>query len=74
VGDRDAEEGFEGSRAVGVALRTLDTLRHEEWKYFDDALVEEAVIRLVGVADLIAAGLVRTCRTRSARWCSDTRR
>lgn len=42
------------------ALRTLDTLRHEEWKYFDDALVEEALIRLVGVQDLLGAGLTRT--------------
>jgi hypothetical protein len=45
--------------ALGGVLRTLDTLRHEEWKFFDDALVKEALIRLVGVADLIGAGLVR---------------
>src|SRR4051812_34700291 len=42
-----------------AALRTLDTLRHEEWKYFDDALLNEALIRLVGVADLVGAGLVK---------------
>ena len=41
------------------ALRTLDTLRHEEWKFFDDALIEEAKIRLVGVADLMGRGLVK---------------
>lgn len=41
-------------------LRTLDTLRHEEWKYFDEALVEEALIQLKGVADLREAGLVRS--------------
>lgn len=41
------------------ALRTLDTLRHEEWKFFDDALLEEALIRLVGVADLQGRGLVK---------------
>ena len=46
-------------RIATSALRTLDTLRHEEWKFFDDALVAEAVIRLVGVGDLIAAGLTR---------------
>lgn len=40
-------------------LRTLDTLRHEEWKYFDDALIEEALIRLTGVADLEARGLTK---------------
>jgi hypothetical protein len=43
VGHRAAEEGFLEGRALSAsALRTLDTLRHEEWKYFDDALVEEA--------------------------------
>jgi uncharacterized linocin/CFP29 family protein len=41
------------------ALRTLDTLRHEEWKFFDEALVAEAAIRLVAVGDLISAGLTR---------------
>jgi len=41
------------------ALRTLDTLHREEWTYFDQVVVEEGVIRLRGVADLIAAGLVR---------------
>lgn len=50
---------LEGRALSASALRTLDTLRHEEWKYFDDALVEEAAIRLVGVGDLIAAGLTR---------------
>lgn len=48
---------LEGRALSASALRTLDTLRHEEWKFFDDALVMEAVIRLVGVADLIGAGL-----------------
>jgi hypothetical protein len=50
---------MEGRALAASELRTLDTLRHEEWKSFDDALVEEAVIRLVGVGDLIAGGLVR---------------
>lgn len=50
---------MEGRALSASALRTLDTLRHEEWKFFDDALVEEAMIRLVGVGDLIGAGLVR---------------
>ncbi len=50
---------LEGRALSGAALRTLDTLRHEEWKFFDEALVEEALIRLVGVADLIGAGLVK---------------
>jgi hypothetical protein len=49
---------MEGRALTAAALRTLDTLRHEEWKAFDDALIEEAKIRLVGVADLMGAGLV----------------
>lgn len=43
-----------------AALRTLDTLRKDEWKEFDEVLIEEAAIRLRGVADLIGAGLVKT--------------
>lgn len=49
---------LEGKALSASVLRTLDTLRHEEWKYFDDALLMEAVIRLTGVSDLIAAGNV----------------
>jgi hypothetical protein len=49
----------EGRALSAAALRTLDTLRHEDWKVFDDALIQEATIRLVGVADLMAAGLTR---------------
>ena len=48
-------------RDMSVAdLRTLATLRHEEWLVYDNALIEEAQIRLRGVADLISAGLVIT--------------
>jgi uncharacterized linocin/CFP29 family protein len=48
-----------GKALTAAALRTADTLRHEEWKFFDDVLVKAAVIRLVGVGDLLNAGLVR---------------
>jgi uncharacterized linocin/CFP29 family protein len=41
-------------------LRTADTLRHEDWKFWDDVLQNEALIRLVGVQDLIAAGLTKS--------------
>jgi uncharacterized linocin/CFP29 family protein len=50
---------LEGRALSGAALRTLDTLRKDEWQYFDEALVEEALIRLVGVADLVNAGLTK---------------
>ena len=43
-----------------AALRTLDTLRKDEWVSFDEALVEEGQIRLRAVADLVNAGLVAT--------------
>lgn len=38
-------------------LRTLSTLRRDEWKAFDDALVDVARERLFAVADLIERGL-----------------
>jgi uncharacterized linocin/CFP29 family protein len=47
----------EGRPLSSVELRTNDTLRKDEWKAFDTAVIEEAAIRLRGVADLIAAGL-----------------
>jgi hypothetical protein len=46
-----------GQPLTTAALRTLDTLRKDEWKAFDEALVAEGLLRLRGVADLIAAGL-----------------
>src|SRR6266699_339368 len=46
-----------GKSLNAAALRTLDTLRHEEWKNFDQALLAEALIQLKGVAQLIGAGL-----------------
>lgn len=41
-------------------LRTLSTLRRDEWKVFDDALVDVARERLVAVADVVGRGLVGT--------------
>ncbi len=60
-----ASEQFRAAMRAGeqpniAHLRTLDTLRKDEWKTFDQVLIEEATIRLKGVADLRAAGLVRT--------------
>lgn len=49
----------EGRQLSSGELRTLDTLRHEEWKYFDDAIIAEAMIQLHGVADLIGAGMTK---------------
>lgn len=53
---RAAKEGRDLTPSV---LRTLDTLRAEEWRYFDDALVSESLIALRGVGDLISRGLTR---------------
>lgn len=47
----------EGREISSAELRTNDTLRKDEWKHLDDALIEETMIRLTGVADLLAAGL-----------------
>lgn len=49
-----------GKALSASVLRTADTLRHDEWKFFDQVILEEALIRLVGVSDLIAAGLTKT--------------
>ena len=38
-------------------LRTLDTLRRDEWIAFDETLIEEATLRLRAVGAVIAAGL-----------------
>jgi len=40
------------------ALRTNATLRKDEWKHYDLAVVQAAQERLVGVADLMGRGLV----------------
>lgn len=39
------------------ALRTADVLRKDEWKQYDQAIVDVARSRLVGVGDLLNAGL-----------------
>ena len=62
AGGRWAGEQFlkavnEGRPITASELRTCDTLRKDEWKSFDETLVEEGTIRLRGVANLMAAGL-----------------
>lgn len=59
AGERLLQALKEGRQMSASELRTLDTLRKDEWVHFDEALVEEAAIRLRGVADLIGAGLTR---------------
>lgn len=49
----------EGKPLTPAALRSLDTLRKNEWQEYDEALVEAALIRLRAVADLIGLGLTR---------------
>lgn len=46
-----------GRKLSTQELRTLDTLQKDEWKHFDDAVIEEGKLRLSGVADLISRGL-----------------
>lgn len=51
-------KALQENREISPAeLRTMDTLRKDEWKAFDEALVEEGMIRLSAVADLMSAGL-----------------
>lgn len=49
-----------GIKINAEVLRANGVLRHEEWKFFDDAVIGEALIQLKGVADLIGAGLTVT--------------
>lgn len=63
VGGRWATErmlaALRAGRSFSVAeLRTADTLRKDEWKAYDAAVIQEGQLRLRGVADLMAAGLV----------------
>src|SRR5713101_1534865 len=54
------KEALRTGKALSSAIfRTNDVLRHEEWKHFDEVLVEEYLKRIVGVADLQSAGLTR---------------
>ncbi len=39
------------------SLRTLDVLRKDEWKQFDEVVIDVARKRLRGIADLLTAGL-----------------
>jgi uncharacterized linocin/CFP29 family protein len=57
AGERLLRALQEGRPISPSELRTLDTLRKDEWKHLDTALIEEGTIRLRAVADLMAAGL-----------------
>lgn len=57
AGERLLEALKAGKTLSPAELRTATTLRKDEWVAFDEALVEEGLIRLRGVADLLAAGL-----------------
>ncbi len=52
-GDRTKKENYQ------QVLVTNATLRHEEWRQFDSAVIKVAEQRLVGFADLRSNGLVR---------------
>lgn len=49
-----------GQPMSASVLRVNDSLRKDEWKAFDDVLIQEATLRLRGVADLIAAGFTQS--------------
>lgn len=52
AGIRFQQHGFRLS-----SLRPNDTLRRDEWVFFRNVIVEEAALRLVGIADLLSLGL-----------------
>jgi len=49
-----------GKAITPGVLRTMTTLRRDEWIFFDDQVVSAAQQPLRGVADLISRGLTRT--------------
>jgi uncharacterized linocin/CFP29 family protein len=59
AGEQLVRAASQGKPLTAQLLRTLNTLRRDEWIEFDTAITEEAVIQLNGVADLITANLVR---------------
>lgn len=58
AGEQLAKALKEGRPLSPAALRTADTLRNEEWVYFDRQIIEGAVPRIRGIADLRRFGLV----------------
>jgi hypothetical protein len=48
-----------GKELTPDVLRTNATLRRDEWKFFDEQIIEEATLRYRAVADLIGAGLTK---------------
>ncbi len=52
--ERVQEAMRKGVKVSSSTLRTCDTLRRDEWKYFDETVQEEGALRLAGVADLMA--------------------
>lgn len=59
AGERFLQAIREGRPISANELRTCDTLPRDVWIAYEDALVEEGLIRLKGIADLIEAGLTR---------------
>jgi uncharacterized linocin/CFP29 family protein len=60
AGERFIAAAARGEKLSPAVLRTLDTLRKDDWKFFDNALVSGFRYRLRAVADLLGAGLVLT--------------
>jgi uncharacterized linocin/CFP29 family protein len=60
AGEQFMRAATQGRPISPTELRTLDVLRNEEWKTFDNELILGSQERLFAVADLISAGLVKT--------------
>lgn len=60
AGERFMRAAAEGRDISPADLRTLELLRNEEWKAFDNAIISGARERIRAVRDLVAAGLVTT--------------
>ena len=60
AGEQFVRAAAAGQALSPAALRTLEVLRDEEWKTFDNELILGFQERLTAVADLIGAGLTKT--------------
>lgn len=59
AGEQFMRAAAQGRPLNASVLRTNNVLRRDEWIEYDNAVLQEAQIQLVGISDLIAANLTR---------------
>jgi hypothetical protein len=59
AGEQFARAAAQGKPLTASVLRTNNVLQRDEWIEFDNVVLAEYLVQLVGVQDLISAGLTR---------------